>query len=180
VISILDLSIHFADIQAARYGGENQFDQINRSIGLTVDSGGRKSFYEHRRRRQQRRSRRKLRRKQLQQQLEISTLNLDEYESSESDNSYDDDGDGDNDDDNDGDDANGDKNNNIEYTTFLDEGNTSCISFLDSPYGHRLRDARTQFDRLRSFVVAGLRNVGRVSSHQSWDMLADRAEWRKG
>ncbi|OJJ48988.1 hypothetical protein ASPZODRAFT_91125 [Penicilliopsis zonata CBS 506.65] len=61
----------------------------------------------------------------------------------------------------------------------LDEGNTTMVSFIESPYLHRLKDLKRQFDQLLAFIVAGLKGVGRVEGQYSWEMLAERLEWRK-
>ncbi|KAJ9371099.1 hypothetical protein DTO282F9_5883 [Paecilomyces variotii] len=61
-----------------------------------------------------------------------------------------------------------------------DEGNTTGnISFAESSYGHRLRSLKSQFEQLLAFVAAGLRGVGRVDGQLSWEMLAERLEWKK-
>jgi gamma-tubulin complex component 5 len=59
-----------------------------------------------------------------------------------------------------------------------DEGNTTNISFLESPYSERLTHVREKFERLLAFIVTGLRAVGRIDGQQSWEMLADRLAWR--
>lgn len=59
-----------------------------------------------------------------------------------------------------------------------DEGNTTNISFLESPYSERLSHAKEKFERLLAFVVTGLRAVGRIDGQQSWEMLADRLAWK--
>ncbi|KAL1979681.1 hypothetical protein VTN96DRAFT_5380 [Rasamsonia emersonii] len=133
VISLLDLCVHFADIQAARCGGQNQFDQTTRSVG---SAAGRRHVSHSYRKRNRR----------------VSISDDDE-------NTFDED-----DDDEDEDE---------------DEGNTTSISFLESPYSHRLRHVRDQFDRLLSFIVAGLRGVGRIDGEQSWEMLVERLEWKR-
>jgi gamma-tubulin complex component 5 len=142
VISILDLCVHFADIQAARHG-ENQFDQTTRSFGSS--SGRRHRDRTSGSRYHKRRNRRR---------------------SFSDDEDYDDDDERNEDDD--------------DFASDEDEGNTTSISFLESPYSHRLRHVREQFERLLAFIVAGLRGVGRVDGEQpSWEMLAERLEWRK-
>lgn len=137
VISLLDLCIHFSDVQASRHG-ENQFDQTNRSFGSSILGQDYSS------------SRTKRRRRRRNKDGDIS--------------------DEDDDDDDDEDEEDSD----------FDEGNTTGnISFAESPYGHRLRSLKDQFNRLIAFVAAGLRGVGRVDGQMSWEMLADRLEWKK-
>ncbi|KAL2010689.1 hypothetical protein VTN00DRAFT_6496 [Thermoascus crustaceus] len=132
IIGLLDLCVHFGDIQASRYA-ENQFDLTNRSFGASINRGY-SQF-----------SRSQLRRRE-------------EASASEED-----------DDDDDDDDDEGD----------FDGNNTAAISFLESPYAHRLRNLKEQFERLVAFVAAGLRGVGRVDGQQSWEILAEKLEWRK-
>ncbi|KAL5335179.1 Spc98 family-domain-containing protein [Aspergillus crustosus] len=52
-------------------------------------------------------------------------------------------------------------------------------SFHESQYVQRLRDIHDQFNRLVAFMAAGLKGVGRVDGQISWEMLADRLEWRR-
>ncbi|PYI06011.1 hypothetical protein BO78DRAFT_397638 [Aspergillus sclerotiicarbonarius CBS 121057] len=52
-------------------------------------------------------------------------------------------------------------------------------SFHETHYLQRLRDIKDQFDRLVAFMVAGLRGVGRVDGQLSWEILAEKLEWRK-
>ncbi|OKL64143.1 hypothetical protein UA08_00554 [Talaromyces atroroseus] len=140
IISLLDLCVHFADIQAARHGERNQFDKSHRS---SSPAGG------HRRHRRNE-----------------SSYSSDEEEEDEEDEEDDDirnNDESDIDDIDDGDD--------------YDEGNTTSISFVESPYSHRLDHVTKHFHRLLAFVIAGLRGVGRVDGQQSWDVLADRLAW---
>ncbi|KAL3472516.1 Spc98 family-domain-containing protein [Aspergillus californicus] len=46
-------------------------------------------------------------------------------------------------------------------------------------YVQRLKDLQDQFNRLVAFMTAGLKGVGRVDGQASWEMLAERLEWRK-
>lgn len=121
VISLLDLCIHFADIQATHYG-ENHFDQANR--GFASRSFGRRNH-------------------------EDESASEDEEDQSDADSD-------------------------------MDEGNTTTISFAESPYAHRLRKLKDGFEQLVAFVAAGLKGVGRVDGQHSWEILAEKLEWRKG
>ncbi|KAL4987915.1 Spc98 family-domain-containing protein [Aspergillus falconensis] len=49
----------------------------------------------------------------------------------------------------------------------------------ESQYVQRLRDILEQFNRLVAFLAAGLKGVGRVDGQFSWEMLAEKLEWRK-
>lgn len=50
---------------------------------------------------------------------------------------------------------------------------------LQGSYPEQLRELKYQFDRLVAFVTAGLKSVGRVDGQPSWEILAERLEWRK-
>ncbi|KAL3431953.1 Spc98 family-domain-containing protein [Aspergillus tetrazonus] len=52
-------------------------------------------------------------------------------------------------------------------------------SLHESQYFQRLRDIQEQFNRLVAFIAAGLKGVGRVDGQVSWEMLAEKLEWRK-
>ncbi|GFF35035.1 isoform 2 of gamma-tubulin complex component 5 [Aspergillus udagawae] len=60
-----------------------------------------------------------------------------------------------------------------------DVGNTAGISFHEAPYAHRLRDIKGHFDQSLAFLTAGLKGVGRVDGQISWEILAEKLEWRK-
>jgi gamma-tubulin complex component 5 len=57
---------------------------------------------------------------------------------------------------------------------------TLTISFRDSPYELQMRNVKRQFDHLISFVADGLKGVSRADGLPSWNILAERLEWRKG
>ncbi|KAJ6107198.1 hypothetical protein N7523_008521 [Penicillium sp. IBT 18751x] len=57
---------------------------------------------------------------------------------------------------------------------------TLTISFRESPYNHQMRNVKRQFDHLTDFVADGLKGVARADGCPSWNILADRFEWRKG
>lgn len=59
-----------------------------------------------------------------------------------------------------------------------DDGNTTSVSFVELSYASHLTQVREQFDRLLGFFIAGLRGVGRVDGLQSWEVLADRLDWK--
>ncbi|KAL4819721.1 Spc98 family-domain-containing protein [Aspergillus spinulosporus] len=52
-------------------------------------------------------------------------------------------------------------------------------SFHESQYLQRLRDIQEQFNRLVGFIAAGLKGIGRIDEQVSWEMLAEKLEWRK-
>lgn len=59
------------------------------------------------------------------------------------------------------------------------QGNTPPAHDSPSSYPHQLRALKDQFDRLVAFVTAGLKSVGRVDGQPSWEILAEKLEWRK-
>lgn len=63
----------------------------------------------------------------------------------------------------------------------LRENTTTKLPSHDwaSSYTHQLRALKDQFDRLVAFVTAGLKSVGRVDGQPSWEILAEKLEWRK-
>lgn len=77
----------------------------------------------------------------------------------------------DEDEDEDDDDAN-------EESSDLKQDKTTGIT-LQGSYLEQLRELKYQFDRLVAFVTAGLKSVGRVDGQPSWEILAERLEWRK-
>ncbi|KAJ5702630.1 hypothetical protein N7488_010178 [Penicillium malachiteum] len=61
----------------------------------------------------------------------------------------------------------------------LDHEQTMTISFRESPYQLRVRNLKGQFDHLVGFVADGLKGVARAEGLPSWNILAERLEWRK-
>jgi gamma-tubulin complex component 5 len=53
------------------------------------------------------------------------------------------------------------------------------VSLHESQYVQRLRGIHDQFNRLVAFMAAGLKGVGRVDGQVSWEMLAEKLEWRR-
>jgi gamma-tubulin complex component 5 len=117
IINILDLSIHFADLQTVHAAEEGMFDQGDASMLNTL-----------------RRTRS---------------------------------GEGDSDSDSDEDDG-------------FEHEQTLTISFRDSPYGLQMRNVKRQSDHWMNFVADGLKGVARADGLPSWNILAERLEWRKG
>lgn len=62
----------------------------------------------------------------------------------------------------------------------LDHERTLMGSFRDAPYDYQLRTVQRQSEHLVSFIADGLKGVARADGQPSWDILADRLEWRKG
>lgn len=57
---------------------------------------------------------------------------------------------------------------------------TLTISFHESSYTHRMRNVKRQSDHLINFIADGLKGVARAGESPSWNILADKLEWRKG
>ena len=72
------------------------------------------------------------------------------------------------------DDSDSDEENDFEHEQTL------TIPFRDSPYELQMRNVKRQFDHLISFVADGLKGVARADVLPSWNILAERLEWRKG
>ncbi|KAI9933142.1 hypothetical protein MW887_007613 [Aspergillus wentii] len=130
IINLLDLCVHFADIQATHHG-QDHFDHITRTPNKhrTPSRTPRKNY---------------------------AHVSDDEDQTDE-----------DEDEDMDEEDA------------ASDPGNTTGISFYEAPYAHRLRNVKNEFDQLVSALAAGLKRVGRVDGKLSWEILADKLEWRR-
>ncbi|KAJ5586739.1 uncharacterized protein N7459_002504 [Penicillium hispanicum] len=60
-----------------------------------------------------------------------------------------------------------------------DHEQTLTISFRDSPYDYQMRNVKRQYDHLISFIADGVKGIARADGLPSWNILADRLEWRK-
>ncbi|KAJ6070385.1 hypothetical protein N7467_011704 [Penicillium canescens] len=56
---------------------------------------------------------------------------------------------------------------------------TLTVSFHDSTYDQQMRKVKLQFDHLATFVADGLKGIARADGLPSWDILAERLEWRR-
>lgn len=61
----------------------------------------------------------------------------------------------------------------------LDHEQTLTISFRDDPYDLRIKNVKIRFEHLLSFVADGLKGVARADGLPSWNILAERLEWRR-
>ncbi|KAJ5649309.1 uncharacterized protein N7484_003032 [Penicillium longicatenatum] len=61
----------------------------------------------------------------------------------------------------------------------LDHEQTMTISFRESPYELQMQNLKLQFDHLVGFVADGLKGIARADGLPSWNILAERLEWRK-
>jgi gamma-tubulin complex component 5 len=60
-----------------------------------------------------------------------------------------------------------------------DEGYSTFVVLDEpSPYEEFKRMSK-EFDRYLTFVIAGLKSLGRVGGEQSWDILAGRLDWKR-
>ncbi|PYH81594.1 hypothetical protein BO82DRAFT_354598 [Aspergillus uvarum CBS 121591] len=57
--------------------------------------------------------------------------------------------------------------------------NESADSFHESKYLQQIKDIEDQFEQLVASVAARLKGIGRFDGPLSWDMLAEKLEWRK-
>lgn len=60
-----------------------------------------------------------------------------------------------------------------------DQGNTTRTVSAGTPYPQQIRSLKNEFDRSVGFLTAGLKSVGRVDGQPSWEILAEKLEWRK-
>lgn len=62
----------------------------------------------------------------------------------------------------------------------FEQGNTTRnIHSQASSYPQQIRSLKTEFDQSVGFLTAGLKSVGRVDGQPSWEILAEKLEWRK-
>ncbi|KAJ5688872.1 hypothetical protein N7462_003264 [Penicillium macrosclerotiorum] len=57
---------------------------------------------------------------------------------------------------------------------------TLTVSFRESSYEYQMRDLKRRFDHLITFVADGLKGVARADGLPSWNILAEKLDWRKG
>ncbi|KAJ5794994.1 hypothetical protein N7457_001593 [Penicillium paradoxum] len=56
---------------------------------------------------------------------------------------------------------------------------TLTVSFRHSTYSQQMGTVRSHFDHLTTFITDGLKSLARADGLPSWDILADRLEWRQ-
>lgn len=61
----------------------------------------------------------------------------------------------------------------------FDHEQTLTISFRDDPYEIRIQNVKARSEHLITFVADGLKGVARADGLTSWNILAERLEWRK-
>lgn len=62
-----------------------------------------------------------------------------------------------------------------------DSADTSAhapLPFNSTDYTEKLKALKSQFNSLLGFIAAGLKEVGRVDGQRSWEILAEKLEWR--
>ncbi|KAJ5575884.1 Spc97/Spc98 [Penicillium sp. DV-2018c] len=61
----------------------------------------------------------------------------------------------------------------------MNHEHTFTVSFRDSTYTQQLRTTKQDFDHLTKSITEGLKSLARADGLSSWDILADRLEWRQ-
>ena len=61
----------------------------------------------------------------------------------------------------------------------MNHEHTLTISFRDSTYSQQIRKVKHHFDYLTTFVTDSLKGLARADGLPSWEILADRLEWRQ-
>ena len=61
----------------------------------------------------------------------------------------------------------------------FDHEQTLTISFRDSSYGAQMRNVKFQYDHLMDFIANGIKGIALAKGLPSWNIMADRLEWRK-
>ncbi|KAK4869467.1 hypothetical protein LT330_005849 [Penicillium expansum] len=62
----------------------------------------------------------------------------------------------------------------------MNHEHTLTVSFRDSTYSQQMKTVNNNFNHLTAFVTDGLKSLARADDGlQSWDILADRLEWRQ-
>lgn len=54
----------------------------------------------------------------------------------------------------------------------------TSLDFNSTAYTERLKTLKKEFSSLVGFIAAGLKEVGRVNGQRSWEILAEKLEWR--
>ncbi|KAJ5919641.1 hypothetical protein N7454_009476 [Penicillium verhagenii] len=60
----------------------------------------------------------------------------------------------------------------------LEHEQTLTVSFKDLPYDLQMQNLKHQFDHLAGFLADGLKGIARADGLPSWNILAERLEWR--
>lgn len=58
------------------------------------------------------------------------------------------------------------------------DGDAKTPVALEGSLDNKMQKMHEQFERQTAFIVAGLKGVSRAGGEQSWDMLAERLDWR--
>ncbi|KAJ5512438.1 Spc97/Spc98 [Penicillium fimorum] len=61
----------------------------------------------------------------------------------------------------------------------MNHEHTLTISFRDSTYSQQMKTVNNHFSHLTTVVTDGLKTLARADGLESWDILADRLEWRR-
>lgn len=66
-----------------------------------------------------------------------------------------------------------------EETSSGDEGYSTFIALDEPTSTEEFRRMSREFDRHLTFIIAGLKSLGRVDGEESWDILAGRLDWKR-
>ncbi|KAJ5360554.1 Spc97/Spc98 [Penicillium concentricum] len=61
----------------------------------------------------------------------------------------------------------------------MNHEHTLTVSFRDSTYSQQMKTVNNHFSYLTTVVTDGLKTLARADGLESWDILADRLEWRR-
>ncbi|KAJ5836724.1 Spc97/Spc98 [Penicillium robsamsonii] len=61
----------------------------------------------------------------------------------------------------------------------MNHEHTLTVSFRDSTYTQQMKTVNNHFSHLTTVVTDGLKTLAQADGLQSWDILADRLEWRR-
>ncbi|CAI7671236.1 unnamed protein product [Penicillium crustosum] len=78
-----------------------------------------------------------------------------------------------------GDEFDSDDDNDDEDYDHMNHEHTLTVSFRESTYSQQMKRVNNNFNHLTAFVTDGLKSLARADGLHSWDILADRLEWRR-
>jgi len=58
------------------------------------------------------------------------------------------------------------------------EADTETLTTTHGSHNEQMARIKDELDKLCSFIVTGLRGIGRAGGEDTWEMLADRLDWR--
>lgn len=60
------------------------------------------------------------------------------------------------------------------------DADTETLTSAIGTHNQQMTRMKEELDKLCSFIVTGLRGIGRAGGEGSWEMLADRLDWKRG